>query len=181
MPHTIASGCTRRDTSDQHALLLGRDVDPNLVYYAAPTTHRVEDLNRAFLTRAVIEESIFFRPRDIGPLPDNDAHCIAFVPGAPVGYRCSDDAAEVRANSVGASILEKLGQDLAQLHRVEDSTAYFTELASELAAVAAERSNARPSARQELGGLIEDPSRRAAYLTRTILGAELLWVTERRE
>jgi len=164
--------------SNQHELLLQRDQDPNIVYYAAPATHRVEDLNRAFLSRTVIEESVFFRPRDIGPLPDREAHCIAFERGSAYGYRCSDPK-QITLYSVGQAILDKLANELATMSRIEDSRKYFGDLADQLLTTAYEK--ARLLDREiSLAERIPDPARRAAYLCRTVLGAELLWITEPR-
>ncbi len=164
--------------SDQHELLLERDQNPNLVYYAAPSTHRVTDLNRAFMSRTVVDESVFFRPRDIGVLPDANAHCIAFQPGAHFGYRCSEPE-EISVHSVGAAVLEKLAAELQEMDPVPDPRLYFAELAERLLNAAQARSEFA-QARVRLPELIPDPIRRAAYLSRTVLGAEVLWAVRPR-
>lgn len=77
---------TARRRSQQHRLLLGLDDARALVLYAAPRFTDVASLNSAFSSSALIANSIFFRPRDIGDFPDLDAHPIAFLPGARSGF-----------------------------------------------------------------------------------------------
>ena len=78
--------------SNQHPSLLNLEADGNEVYYAGPAFHLQAELNDAYLTRAVVERSVFFRPRDIGPLPDSWKHHIAFDPAqdAQFGYLYSE-------------------------------------------------------------------------------------------
>jgi hypothetical protein len=75
--------------SRQHQLLLDLERKGELVYYAAPHFHRPEELNDAYLNREVVNRSVFFRPRTIGLLPDDDWHHVAFCDGQP-SYLCSD-------------------------------------------------------------------------------------------
>lgn len=164
--------------SDQHRLLLGHDRDPTVVYYAAPAIHTVGALNDAFVDGDVIEHSVFLRPRDIGPLPDLDAHCIAFQPGRGHGYFCSEPR-EILVEATGSAVFDKLTQRLRDLVPIEPSDRYFAALAEELTMLTKERVGMRP-AEVALRQVEAAPRVRAAYLTRTILGAELLWVTQQR-
>src|SRR5690606_33762760 len=52
--------------SQQHHLLLALEADGNFAYYAAPVFYRAQDLNEAFRRRAVVHNTVFVRPSDIG-------------------------------------------------------------------------------------------------------------------
>ena len=161
-----------RRHSKQHELLLKRDVAPNAVYYAAPSIHRVDDLNKAFLHGHVIESSTFFRPRDIGAMPDEDAHCIAFKRGARVGYRCSTPR-EVPVVASGEAFLESLAVAVEGLRPVEPSERWVVETATAIESDFYGDENLVES--RFLVGL--SGWQRLGHLSRTILGCELLWVT----
>jgi hypothetical protein len=72
----------RRDLSEQHALLMGLERRfPGAVYYA---TSEIEDnnaFNGAYNAGQVHEQSVFFSPIDIGPLPDDGLHVVAYRNG----------------------------------------------------------------------------------------------------
>jgi hypothetical protein len=78
-----------RRHSKQHELLHQLEAKGNEVYYVAPEFHTPNDLNRAYDTSAVVEHSSFWRPIDIGLLPDDSDHYVAFQKGKPHGYFCS--------------------------------------------------------------------------------------------
>tara|TARA_R110002096_G_scaffold34422_4_gene98308 strand:- start:571 stop:1398 length:828 start_codon:yes stop_codon:yes gene_type:complete len=63
--------------SRQHDLLLELDSSPNLVFYVAPRYHSIDELNSAWRSSRIAEESVFIRPRDIGVLSP-ERHAIAF-------------------------------------------------------------------------------------------------------
>lgn len=158
--------------SDQHELLLQLDVDPNAVYYAAPSFHTVEALNQAFLDEAMFEQTAFFRPRDLGPMPDQDAHVVAFRPADAYGLRCSDERERVRVDSTGRGLINRYKESTAR-EEVLEPEAYFEKTADQLLEMVA------PKALEGIGKILERPPRiRAAYLSRMVLGAELLWLTE---
>jgi hypothetical protein len=65
--------------SRQHELLLElEDSAEGEVYYSAPSFHLPEELNNAFLTHQVRARSVWIRPSEIGPLPDDDEHHVSF-------------------------------------------------------------------------------------------------------
>ena len=81
----------RRDVSDQHRLLIdweGRY--PGQVFYAAPSLRDCEAFNTAYNAASVVSNSVLFSPVDIGPLPDDKVHTIAYKPGLSYGYFCSE-------------------------------------------------------------------------------------------
>jgi hypothetical protein len=64
--------------SKQHQLLIDWESQGNEVYYVAPIFHEQQQLNQAYLKRQILQKSVYFRPSNIGPLPDDDEHHIAF-------------------------------------------------------------------------------------------------------
>lgn len=72
--------------SQQHNLLLDWESAGNEVYYATPMFYRADELNIAYLRRRMVESSAFFRPQDIGALPDIEPHCVVFHPSDAVAY-----------------------------------------------------------------------------------------------
>ena len=160
--------------SSQHKALLAQDKAPNVVLYAAPAIHKAKDLDQAFKNRAVVASSVFFRPQDIGPLPDNAEHCIAFLPGSGTGYFCSEPR-QVEAAAHGRMVFEVLGSVFQDSRKVEPTPEYFDALADKLEGAddqISRRLRPEPSQNNPLHRARE----RAAYAARTMLGAELLWV-----
>lgn len=81
----------RRDVSDQHRLLIdweGRY--PDQVFYSAPSLRDCAAFNAAYNAASVVSSSVLFSPADIGPLPDDKVHTIAYKPGLNYGYFCSE-------------------------------------------------------------------------------------------
>lgn len=66
--------------SQQHDLLRELEAAGNEVYYCAPSFHLPSELNEVFSSGQVIDRTAYFSPSDIGELPDNDEHFIAFRP-----------------------------------------------------------------------------------------------------
>ena len=89
----------RRDVSNQHQLLIdweGRY--PGQVFYATACLRDCAAFNSAYNTARVAHSSALFSPAEIGPLPDNDVHTIAYKPGLSYGYFCSEPK-RVKAHS----------------------------------------------------------------------------------
>lgn len=76
--------------SQQHSLLLNWETCGNLVYYAAPAFHLSDEMNKNFLNSTIVENSMFFLPSEIGPLPDGNDHCITFIPKENHGFLWSE-------------------------------------------------------------------------------------------
>ena len=71
----------RRNRSNQHRMLIDLESQPgNSVYYIAPKFAELEALNKSFAARRVLDDSVMFSPREIGPLPDDEHHrCSATI------------------------------------------------------------------------------------------------------
>ena len=82
----------RRNLSQQHRLLVDLEGnDPNsVVYYVTPGMKNVVEFNDAYNRANVHCESVFFSPKDIGPLQDDEQHVIAYRNGLNHAWLCSD-------------------------------------------------------------------------------------------
>jgi hypothetical protein len=81
----------RKDISRQHELLIELESRyPSKVFYAAPELEDIYSFDRAYNDAAVAQRSVFFSPTDIGPLPDQKTHTIAYKPGLAMGYFFSE-------------------------------------------------------------------------------------------
>jgi hypothetical protein len=87
----------RRDLSRQHQKLIDLEQRfPGTVLYASPSLHNLSQFNTAYNAGRVHEQSVFFSPADIGPLPDAKEHSVAYQNDSPVAYFCSEPR-EIRA------------------------------------------------------------------------------------
>lgn len=92
----------RRNLSRQHELLIELEQRyPNGVFYAAPHLAGIHDFDRAYNAAAIAQRSTFFSPGDIGPLPDDKAHTIAYRAHLQTAYFCSEPQ-EIKAQSFDA-------------------------------------------------------------------------------
>jgi hypothetical protein len=81
----------RRDLSDQHKLLMKLEKQfPKTVLYAAPALTDLGQFNKAYNTANVHLSSVLFSPADIGPLPDDKQHNVAYRNGLPYAWLCSE-------------------------------------------------------------------------------------------
>lgn len=80
----------RRDLSDQHQSLIELEKRfPRAVYYASPLMEDISSFNAAYNTAKVHWQSTFFSPQNIGQLPDDKQHVIAYKSGLKYAWRCS--------------------------------------------------------------------------------------------
>jgi hypothetical protein len=74
--------------SQQHPMLLDLESSGSMVFYVAPIFHTIEKLNEFYLNSSVIQNSIFIRPSDIGPMSEEAKHHVSYKATGPV-YLCS--------------------------------------------------------------------------------------------
>jgi hypothetical protein len=166
-----------RSYSKQHELLLDLESDGKSVYYCAPEFHEPDELNTAFIAGDVYTRTAFFRPSDIGELPDDDEHFIAFRPGQANGWFCSDpkEVRRIRAQDIFSG---RLGH-----RRTQRLLPFYQSLANELVqtferSVTKRRSlNARTQ--RLIAGLRQAPftgrpEERAGLISLTLFGCDLL-------
>ena len=84
--------------SDQHEMLLELENNGNEVYYSAPAFHTSEEFNEAYLSHQVKSHSLWMRPSQIGPLPDDRDHHVAFVLGKTPYFCSKPRALDARGN-----------------------------------------------------------------------------------
>lgn len=94
---------TARRDSDQHDMLIELDQAPNVVFYAAPVFHQMEEFDEAFLNGEVRARSFFVSPATIGAFSDDGAHHLSFD-----GTTCVVMSEPKIVPSLGASELESL-------------------------------------------------------------------------
>lgn len=75
--------------SNQHDMLISLENSGETVYYVAPLFHKDTEMNCAYLSRSVFQQSRFFSPSGIGCLPDDNDHHVAFR-STGASYLCSE-------------------------------------------------------------------------------------------
>ncbi|MEI7682535.1 MAG: hypothetical protein WCK07_24285 [Betaproteobacteria bacterium] len=96
--------------SQQHPMLLELEASRAAVFYAAPHFDTPAELDDAYINSQVVQRSVFFRPSEIGALPDDRDHHVTFKDGYPA-YLCSNDPRMVREEGDNR---EKFIVDLAE-------------------------------------------------------------------
>lgn len=100
----------RRDLSDQHRLLIRLERRfPNAVFYATPGMANNHSFNAAYNAARVHQRSVFFSPRNIGRLPDDKQHVIAYRNGLSHAWLCSDP------RKISAFHFESIGEKVRTL------------------------------------------------------------------
>lgn len=98
--------------SKQHELLLELEGSDRLVFYAAPEFSEPGQLDGAYSENEVVARSAFFRPGDIGELPDDRFHYVVFTDRSLEAYFCSEKPARVART--GADDVLKLARRIAE-------------------------------------------------------------------
>ncbi|QEN84747.1 hypothetical protein FZC33_00175 [Labrys sp. KNU-23] len=150
----------RRDVSRQHELLMRLESRyPSNVFYATPALANIKEFDRAYNIASVAQQSVFFSPREIGRLPDDKTHTIAYQPGLPVGYFCSNPK-PIKARTF-ADLTAIFSEQFQQksLSRLEDTAREMRERVVELAS---------PAMRQAEAVIAERVRRRAEGLAITV-------------
>lgn len=162
--------------SRQHQLLLDLEAKGKLVYYAAPEFHRPHELNDAYLGRCVVDRSVFIKPSDIGPLPDDEDHHVAFRSGVGA-YFCSEPRAIRGEEPFRNSFDQDLVAGFEYRSKFDGSRESVERLASDLLNCVRERIPAfelRPQQRENLQA--RQPRFQIAYLLRAFFGCEAILI-----
>jgi len=167
-------------SSRQHEMLLDLEWKGQEVYYVAPEFHLAEELNDAFLQRLVCERSIWIRPSEIGPLPDDGDHHLSFEPGSR--WTLFSEPRPIRAKRKFEDVATRLKSQLHERGRIELIHEHLEGLADDIAEIADKRrdipqrqkdfskESVRPAA----------PPQRVAYYASVFLESQLFIVQERR-
>jgi hypothetical protein len=86
--------------SDQHAMLIALEQSGEQVFYATPEFSTAKGLDEAYLSGRVVQRSCFFRPAEIGELPDQKAHWVAFTAQSPIAYFCSQEPRKLNESAL---------------------------------------------------------------------------------
>jgi len=167
--------------SQQHPMLLDLEASGAAVYYAAPYFDTPAELNDAYINAQVVQRSVFFRPSEIGPLPDDGDHHLTFKNGHPA-YLCSSDPRMVRQDGANR---EKFFDDIAEgywryerIQPKEESIREWNELL--IAIVEKYRGHFRWYGNNTANELRKRaPLNTLAYLARTFFGCNVLVVAPR--
>lgn len=90
----------RQSLSQQHQLLIRLERRfQNTVYYASPGMETLGSFNAAYNAAEVHQRSVLFSPANIGPLPDDKQHVVAYRNGLGHAWFCSDPQ-EISALSI---------------------------------------------------------------------------------
>ena len=166
-------------SSRQHEMLLDLEATGEDVYYVAPMFHQPEELNDAFLRGAVRARSIWLRPSDIGPLPDDRDHHVSFERGRP--WMRFSEPKKIEAKREFEDVEKHLTDRLREHGRTALSEERLEELADVIVRIAdkrhdigeRERDASRDAAR------LAAPLQRVAYYASVFLESQLFVVQER--
>ena len=86
--------------SDQHDLLMTLELKGESVFYLGPEFHTQCQFDELYLQKNLVSRSAAFSPCDIGKLPDDGDHYLAFQQGARIGLLCSEAPRFVRRDSL---------------------------------------------------------------------------------
>ncbi len=166
--------------SHQHDLLLDLEGKGYPVYYAAPHFHLPEELNDAYMKGQVVDRSVFFRPSEIGTLPDQDEHHVSFKAGYPA-YLCSEPK-QLREESKSRKQLDSdLLEGYWRYPTIDGSRDSLSKLANDLMSCIKERVYEldwmQPESIRELGE--REPRFQIGYMVRTFFGCDVLLVKPR--
>lgn len=165
--------------SQQHPLLLDLEATGAAVFYAAPAFHKPSELNSVYVARKVVERSVFFRPSQIGPLPDDQDHHIAFKPHGPA-YFCSSEPRLIREyEGDGGELLSELLQRRAKTTGEKPTAENLEALADKIQAIVeARQPELRVLSETRFDALRQrSPLSRIAYLSHTYLGSSVIWIS----
>jgi hypothetical protein len=165
--------------SRQHNLLLqleSNNRDNRLVLYATPLFHSEQELANYFLSNQVVNNSAFFRPSDIGRLPDALEHYVVFNGHSTTAYLLSDPK-KIMISIPGSRFKEKVLYLAKKSHtRIDDM--YFAKLLKQIETILKENrikidyQSFKQVMRLEKKDQFEHAL--STYLLRTYFGAELL-------
>jgi hypothetical protein len=105
----------RSNASRQHEHLIALEkTNPGCVYYAAPELGSIGSFNASYDLGHVSADSAFFSPIQIGPLPDNMQHTIAYKPNLNHAYFCS--VPQERPKNTFDAVMSKIGHAFIDEH-----------------------------------------------------------------
>ena len=163
--------------SQQHNLLLDLESKGYPVYYAAPHFHLPEELNDAYMDNEVANRSVFYKPSEIGVLPDLDEHHVSFKAGYPA-YRFSKPKRILDESKSRAKLDDDLLNGIWRYPKIDGKRESISNLANDLFACVKERAHkdswVKPEALKRLGE--REPRLQIGYIAQTFFGCDVLLV-----
>jgi len=167
----------RRDRSAQHRMLIDLAQQPgNQVYYIAPAFSDLDSLDSAYTTETVIQNSALFSPLDIGPLPDDEDHRVAFRADEDLGWFLSQPKQIPR---YGKEHILSAVLDHSKATKFTQSFEWLRGVAEDMRRIVREREQVPVFGLEaEQAAPRRDPLQDVAYLARTHFGAEFFLVAQ---
>lgn len=163
--------------SQQHNLLLDLESKGYPVYYAAPHFHLPEELNDAYMNNEVINRSVFYKPSEIGGLPDLEEHHVSFKAGHPA-YIFSEPKQFIDESKSRAKLDDDLLEGFWKYPGIDGKRESLSKLANDLLECVKGRVYEfewmQPEAIRGLGE--REPRYQIGYLSRTFFGCEVLLI-----
>jgi hypothetical protein len=165
--------------SRQHEMLLDLEATGQEVYYAAPIFHSPEELNAAFMASSIRARSIWLRPSDIGPLPDNAEHHVSFEAGAP--WTLFSEPTRLDARRVFSDVVVRLASMVRERGTTELQQENLEHLAQSISVIAENRREIGERQRAVTRKALRDvpPLQRTAYYASVFLESQLFVVREK--
>jgi hypothetical protein len=162
----------RRDRSSQHKMLVELESQGNQVFYIAPEFADINSLDQAYNGVGVVTRSAMFSPTDIGPLPDDKYHSVAFKPNVASGWFLSDPKRVKLHRSAdlisrASSSYSVTGSQSENASKVRD---WLNSLAAQMKQIVQHNSDRPPATPSRVD---RGPLEEVAYLARTHFGCEL--------
>lgn len=156
--------------SRQHEMLLNLENSGQEVYYSAPAFHTPQELNAAFLGRNVRVRSVWIRPSDVGPLPDEKDHHVSFEPGGTRQF-FSKNPKPLKARREFHDVAERLVLRVRQSGHDELRRDRLESLANTVEQIARKRRDIQSRENEHLQAL--EPLERVAYYASVFLESQL--------
>lgn len=169
-----------RRHSQQHQMLCDLENGGETVFYVAPYFYKAHHLNRHYLDHSVGDWSIWIPPLAIGPLPDDHDHYVAFARNKPA-YFCSSNPIPIKALNKN-QVIGQIANYQGRKQKIDRE--FFTKIVNKILDVGSDatdlvsdfKSDASRNTRRET---LEEEAIFAAFLSRSILNAELVILDER--
>lgn len=167
--------------SRQHEMLRCLERRGEEVYYSAPMFHQPDELSDAFLQCSVRARSVWIRPNDIGPLPDDDDHHVSFEPGGR--WARFSEPWEIEDKRDFEDVERHLMNRLLERGRIDLSVGRLEDLADAIASIADQPRDISQRQRDISPKAVhlETPLHRVAYYASVFLESQLFVVQERQK
>lgn len=161
--------------SNQHQSLLHLESLGNAVFYVAPFFHLPDELNIHYLNRQILSNSVFVRPSDIGPLPDDGQHHVSYENTSYGIFRSEPRKIESAIDyQTFAESVSSAFDEPDKLYVYEN----YKSLADHMVEILKEQKMRKPIDFRELPERMS-PLRQVAYLARTFFDCEFIIVSRK--